>query len=80
MYMGNQKPSGPVAKFRTSPKFRGFVRTHCHGINRLDDGFLSVHGKSEILGACSALAALVLRSFARNFATPNSVVFTFSAG
>ena len=30
----------------------------CHGINRLDDGFLGVYGKSETLGAGSALAAL----------------------
>ena len=32
----------------------GFERTRlmrCHGINRLDDGFLGVYGKSETLGA-----------------------------
>ena len=32
----------------------GFERTrlmHCHGINRLDDGFLGVYRKSETLGA-----------------------------
>ena len=40
----------------------GFERTRlmrCHGIYRLDDGLLGVlYGKSETLGACSALAAL----------------------
>ena len=44
----------------------GFERTRlmrCHGINRLDDGFLGVYGKSETLGACSALAALGTLTF-----------------
>ena len=43
-----------------------FERTRlmrCHGINRLDDGFLGVYGKSETLGACSALAALGTLTF-----------------
>ena len=39
----------------------------CHGINRLDDGFLGVYGKSETLGACSALAALGTRHSALGF-------------
>ena len=44
----------------------GFERTRlmrCHGINRLDNGFLGVYGKSETLGACSALAALGMLTY-----------------